>query len=277
MVDAEVVDPGIRHLRGLADEAGDAGTGHGEVHDLGGNGLHHRGRRELHRGLERVAVEDHVQVLVLGHADHDLVGDRIRGEAAGVLVRYARRKLLERRIREPAQRAHRRPAVPELHVLHAAALEHDRVDVPGDDEVVADDDRVATFLGRPAVHPVLPGAVALLEDRADQVVVRGQVVLGEEVHLEGGLRDAGEAGLVRGPRLLVEVTALAVRDEVVGEPLLRDRQVTVDELADGGLDLRKEGGLAALLFGQQDGPGRYMNVMCASVLHAPAIPARPAP
>ena len=39
----------------------------------------------------------------------------------------------------------------------------------------------------------------------------------------------------------------------MGEPLLRDRQVTVDELADGGLDLSEEGSLAALLSGQQDG------------------------
>ena len=37
------------------------------------------------------------------------------------------------------------------------------------------------------------------------------------------------------------------------EPLPRDRQMTVDELADGGLDLSQEGSLAALRSGQQDG------------------------
>jgi hypothetical protein len=103
------------------------------------------------------------------------------------------------------------------------------------------------------MHPVLPRAVTLFEDGADEVVVRGKVVLGEQVDLECRLRDAGEAGLIGRPRLLVEVAALAVGDEVVGEPLLRDRQVSVDELADGGFDLSEEGSLAALLLGQQGG------------------------
>ena len=84
-------------------------------------------------------------------------------------------------------------------------------------------------------------------------MVRGQVVLGEEVDLEGGLRDPRQPGLIRRPRLLIEVTALAVRNEVVGEPLLRDREVAVDELADGGFDLGKERSLAALAVGQQNG------------------------
>ena len=84
-------------------------------------------------------------------------------------------------------------------------------------------------------------------------MVRGQVVLGEEVDLEGGLRDARQPGLIRRPRLLIEVPAQAVRNEVVGEPLLRDREVTVDEPANGGLDLSKEGSLAVFLFGQQSG------------------------
>jgi hypothetical protein len=98
------------------------------------------------------------------------------------------------------------------------------------------------------VDPVLPGAIALLEDGADQVVVGGQVVLGEEVDLECGLRDARQLWLVRGPRLLVEVAPEAVRDVVVGEPLFRDREVPIDELGDGRLDLGEQGGLASLFF-----------------------------
>ncbi len=84
-------------------------------------------------------------------------------------------------------------------------------------------------------------------------MVRGQVVLGEEVDLESGLGDARQPGLIRRPGLLVEIPALAVRNEVVGEPLLRDREVAVDELADGGFDLGKERSLAALAVGQQNG------------------------
>jgi hypothetical protein len=47
----------------------------------------------------------------------------------------------------------------------------------------------------------------------------------------------------------------------VREPLLGDRQVTVDELADGGLDLSEEGSLAALLLRQQDGFVRWISVI----------------
>jgi hypothetical protein len=34
----------------------------------------------------------------------------------------------------------------------------------------------------------------------------------------------------------------------VGEPLFRDREVPIDELGDGRLDLGEQGGLASLFF-----------------------------
>ena len=107
-----------------------------------------------------VAVEDHVQVLVGGDPDHDLVGDRVLGVAARVPVRDPRRELLERDVGEPAERVGRVVVVALLELGHPAALEQDRVDVAGDRQVVAQDDRVAALLGGPAPDPVDPRPVA---------------------------------------------------------------------------------------------------------------------
>ncbi|MEJ7695806.1 MAG: hypothetical protein WKF78_04080 [Candidatus Limnocylindrales bacterium] len=95
---------------------------------------------------------------------------------------------------------------------------------------------MATLLGRPAADPVDPRAVALAEHAVDQAVVGGQVVLGQQADLERGLGDAGEPRLIRGPGLLVEVAPQAVRDEVVGEPLLRDLRVAVVQAGGFGLE-----------------------------------------
>ena len=43
--------------------------------------------------------------------------------------------------------------------IDPVALEHDRVDVAGDRQVIAKDDGVPALLGRPATHPVDPGPV----------------------------------------------------------------------------------------------------------------------
>ena len=117
---------------------------------------------------------------------------------------------------------------------HPAALERDRVEVAGHRQVVAQDDRVAALLGGPAADPVDPRAIAGPEHPVDEPVVRGQVVLGQEVDLERGLGDAGQAGLIGRPRLLVEVAPEPVRDVVVGEPLLGDPGVAVVEAAASG-------------------------------------------
>jgi len=180
-----------------------------------------------------------VQVLVLCHAEHDPVGDRVVRELPGVLVGDPGRELLERGVGEATQRAHRAVVALE-HRLHPLALQEHRVDVPGDDQVVADDDRVPALFRGPAPDPVLPGTVALAEHRVDEPVVRGKVVLGEEVHLESGLGHPREPRMVGGPGLLVVVAPQAVGDVVVREPFLGDRDMAVDELADGRLDLGKD-------------------------------------
>ena len=81
---------------------------------------------------EDVAVEDHVEVLVGGDPDHDLVGDRVLRVAAGVAMRDPRRELLEGDVREPAERVGRVVLVALLELRHPPPLERDRVDVPGD-------------------------------------------------------------------------------------------------------------------------------------------------
>ena len=181
-----------------------------------------------------------MEVLVGRDADHDPVGDRVVGVAAGVLVRDPGRELLEGDVGEPAQGVRRVVVVALLELGHPAALERDRVDVPGDGQVVAEDDRVAALLGRPAAHPVDPRPVALAEHPVDEPVVAGQVVLGEEPDLERGLGDAGQPRLVGRPGLLVVVAAEPVGDEVVREPLLGDLGVALDRPPGLGLELEEQ-------------------------------------
>ena len=236
--------PGARHLEGedLVDDGPD------------------RGRRlDLQRGAQDVAVEDHVQVLVGRDPDHDPVGDRVVRVAPGVAVGDARRQLLEGDVGEAAQGRRGVVVVALLELGHPAALEQDRVDVAGDRQVVAQDDRVAALLGGPATDPVDPRAVALAEHPVDEAVVRGQVVLGQEADLEGGLGDAGQARLVRRPRLLVEVAPEAVRDVVVGEPLLGDPGVAVVQPSRPRARARRAGRgpwRARLVGSQGSSPGR---------------------
>src|SRR4029450_2948101 len=68
----------------------------------------------------------------------------------------------------------------------------------GAKQIVAEHDRLAALLGGPSVRPGPPGPVAA-EAGQQLVVVAGQVVLGEQVDLEGGLGDPGRPGLVGGP------------------------------------------------------------------------------
>ena len=188
--------------------------------------LHRLVRRDLQRGVEQVAVEDHVQVLVGGDPGQQPLGHRVAGEPAGVAVRDPGRELLEGHVGE---RPHQVLAVRRLvalgHVRHPEPLELDRVDHPLDHHVVAHHDRVPALLGGPAVHPLAPGGVAA-EDHGDLVVVARQVVLGEQVDDQRRPRHVRDVGVVRRPRVAlhqaVEVAAVAPRDVVVREPLLRD-------------------------------------------------------
>ena len=131
-----------------------------------------------------------------------------------------------------------RGAVAARHVLHALALERDRVDRPRRHQVVADGDRVAALLGRPAARPRAPGALAA-EHAPQGEVVGGQVVLGEQVELERDARRRAEARVALLPRL-VDVAAPALPGDVlVGEPLLGGGEMAVEQPAHHGLQGRE--------------------------------------
>jgi hypothetical protein len=98
---------------------------------------------------------------------------------------------------------------------------------------------VAALLGGPAVRPGPPGPVAA-EAGQQLVVVAGQVVLGEQVDLEGGLGDPGQPGLVGGPGLGIEVAAEAPGDVLVREPLFGHGQMPVKQPAGDRLQLPQE-------------------------------------
>ena len=187
-----------------------------------------------------VAIEHRVHVLVRGDPDHDPVRDRIVRVAPRVAMRDARRELLERDVRQTPERIDG-VAVVALHDhAHPAALEERRVEVAGDGQVVTKHDRVATLLRGPAADPVDPGAVTTAEHAVDEAVVAGQVVLGQQPDLERDLGDPGQTGLLRCPRILVEVPAQAVGDEVVGEPLLGNLVMTVIQPPSLGLELDEQ-------------------------------------
>ena len=99
--------PAFAICGGLAQEARDPGAGHLEGEDLVDDRADRRGRLDLERGVEDVAVEDHVQVLVGGDPDHDPVGDRVVRVAARVAVRDPRRELLERDVGQAVERVRR--------------------------------------------------------------------------------------------------------------------------------------------------------------------------
>ena len=135
---------------------------------------------------EQVAVEDHVQVLVGGHPGQQLLAERVAGGLAGVAVRDPGGQLLERDVRQRVQHL----VVVDVdvagrHVRHPGPLQRHRVHRPGHGEIVADRDAVPPLLGGPPVHPGAPGAVAA-EQRGDLVVVRRQVVLGQQVDHQRG-------------------------------------------------------------------------------------------
>ncbi|SHU08701.1 Uncharacterised protein [Mycobacteroides abscessus subsp. abscessus] len=71
-------------------------------------------------------------------------------------------------------------------------------------------------------------------------MIRGQIVLGEQVGDHRDLGDLGELGLLRIPVLPAQglvVLALRPRDVIVRVPVLGDTEVAVDILLDHGLQL----------------------------------------
>ena len=239
-VDAQVEDACACELRGLAQVARDACPRHVEGKDLGDDGTHGLRRLDAQRRAQHVAVEDRVEVLVGGDAQHDAVGHRILRVATGVAVRDARRHLLEGHVGEAAQRVDGLALEAALELAHAAALEEHRVEVARHHQVVAQHDGVPALLGRPAAHPAHPGPLALPEHGMDEPVIAGQVVLRQEAHLERRLGHAREPRLVRGPWLAVVVSPQPVGDVLVGEPLLGHTCVPVVEPAHHGLKLGQE-------------------------------------
>ena len=125
------------------------------------------------------------------------------------------------------------------HVRHPRRLELDRVHSAGHHQVVAQRDPVPALLGGPPADPGAPGAVEP-ELGGDLPVVRGQVVLGQQVGDHRDLGDRVQPGLLRRPVLAAEegeVAALAPRHVVVRVPVLGDGQVPLEVLLDDGLQL----------------------------------------
>jgi hypothetical protein len=165
--------------------------------------------------------------------------------AIGSAVRDPGRQLLERDVGADVEQRLVAGVVADLHRLHPRPLELVRVDAPGHQQVVPDAERVPPLLGGPAVHPGAPGTVAP-ERPLDLTVVAGQVVLGQQVHLERGPRDRGERRLLDRPGLTTELGEVAAErpgDELVRHPLLGRGQVAVEVLLDDGLELGEQLGV----------------------------------
>ena len=95
VVDAQVVDAGHGDLRRLAAEVLDGRAGHLERRPRRRR-PHGLVRARLERGLEQVAVEEHVQVLVGATFASSWSQTRVAADPAGVAVRDPGRQLLER-------------------------------------------------------------------------------------------------------------------------------------------------------------------------------------
>ncbi len=185
-----------------------------------------------------------MQVLVGGDAGEQLLGERVLRVDAGVAVADPGRELLEADVRDhfelrlgDAVRA--ATVVGLLELAHPPALELDGIDPAGDQQEVAHAERVPAFLGRPAVGPGAPGAVAS-ERGGDLPVVARQVVLGQQVDLEGDLGDRRERRLAGLPRLVDEVAGPAPRHVLVRHPFLGEAQVAFERGLSSGLELAKQ-------------------------------------
>src|SRR4029453_18908376 len=139
---------------------------------------------------------------------------------------------------EPAAAAGASRVVAARDLIHASALEHHRVEAARDGQVVAQHDRMAALLGRPPAGPFSPDA-APAEDLPERQVVIGQVVLGEQVHLERRARDDPERAVGLLPRLVHVVAADLVGDVFVREPFGGGGQVSFEAAEHGRLEERE--------------------------------------
>ncbi len=156
---------------------------------------------------DEVVKELLVTLLVLGDPADETVEHRLgdlRFEVAAVDRVCA---LVERHEHQPFDLAVGVGAVALHDVLDADVLIGGRIDLTGDDEIVAQRDRVQVLLGGP---PAQPAAPLLLEDEAEDelAVVGGEVVLLDE-------QDLQRIGDVLGQRDLRRVPVLAAEEREV--------------------------------------------------------------
>ena len=144
-----------------------------------------------------------------------------------------RRQLLQRGEHHAVERAlfGELGVPPAQRLIHAPLLERLGVAAARHGEVVADHDRVTTFLRGPTADPLAP-RLFLAEGPPQRQVVVGQVVLGEQVDLQRRLRDVGQPRVLGSPWLLHEVPPLFVRDVVVREPLVGGTDMPIEGLLD---------------------------------------------
>ena len=181
-----------------------------------------------------------VQVLVGRHPGHDGVARRVVEELSRVAVGDTRRELLQSHVRQAVGDGRWLRCLPARHLRHARPLERDRIKRAAHDHVVADDDGVAHLLRGPPARPLAPGLIG--EHAVDRLEVIGQVVLCQQVDEQRAADGTGQGRRIGIPlHLDVEVGAPLPGDERVREPLLRRRQVTVEEAGEDRSKLTCQG------------------------------------
>ncbi len=158
-------------------------------------------------------------------------------------MRDPRCKLLEGGVGDAVERLGEASAVARIpasgHLVHASAFQGNGVDAAGDREEVPKHDRVPALLGGPPSRPLAPCPVAPERVPQREVVV-GQVVLGQQVDLEGDARDGVEVAVGQLPRLVLVVAADLVRHVLVREPFGGGREVALEAADQRGLELLQE-------------------------------------
>ena len=271
-MDSRVVDAAGGDDDGFAAELRHGIARHLEVLDDAIQRCHRHVGSQVDARRADVAVEDHVEVLVIGDPRQQLLGHRLVARLAGVAVRHPGGEFLEADVHDRVeQRLGEQVTLHVLaggeapgHLLHPQFLEFHRIAVACDYQVVADGDSVPVLLRRPPVDPVAPGAVHG-EVHRDLAVVGRQVVLGEQVLHQCGAGNLGQLRLLGVPVLAAEgVVVLAVRprDVVVGVPILEHRHVAVDEFLRHRLECVKQLEVGHLL---GHTPSRYLCRTVASI------------
>ena len=239
-MDGEVVDAGIGNGAGMDIEVGDPDTGHREALHLVRDGHNRPGRLDLERGAHGVAVEEEVEVLVVGHPAHDGRAGRVVDVSPGVVVRDPGGQLLKSDVGETLQGIGRLGDLPALHLGHPRPLQADGIDRPRHGEIVVDHLPVAALLGRPAPHPMAPRAVAA-EHALDVPEVVRQVVLRQDVDEQRTAGLGTEAGLRWVPLVVVGIVpAPAPGDQLVRMPLPGLTKVPLVEPLNAGLEFGQQ-------------------------------------